>query len=75
MEIQIKIDTGNDAFHPDPGPEVMRLLNRSLELCRTNLFDMANYIGGSTHEYPLIDFNGNRVGEFKLVLEQENWNG
>jgi len=58
MKITININTDNAAFDEDfPEFEVIRILNKLTEKLEHN---------GLNCEYPLIDLNGNKVGELKI---------
>lgn len=54
MKLRIEIDTENDAFQPDPAPEVARLL----------LVAAHRALRNDTSQGTLIDLNGNTVGSF-----------
>ena len=54
MRLLIEIDTSNDAFQPDPGPEAARLL----------LVAAHRALRNNDPEGKLIDLNGTSVGSF-----------
>lgn len=58
FELQINLD--NDAFQPDPGFEVSRLLTRLLSHVQADAFE-------GLKRGSIRDGNGNRVGEWKFV--------
>lgn len=60
MYYRIEIAIGNDAFSPEPGPELARILRK-----------LAHRIEGSDEEglesiIRLLDYNGNAVGTAAL---------
>ena len=55
MDFTLNIETTNDAFRPDPEAEIARLLRETAKRVANG-----NYAGR------LLDYNGNRVGEFRL---------
>lgn len=63
MKVTIDVTCDNDAFHPDPGIELARILRKLAERVERS----APY----PHEWEqaLADANGNRVGG--LVLDDE----
>jgi len=58
MKLVITIDLSNDAFQPNPGPEVGRIL---YELAR-DIKDEGELVDYS----PIADVNGNIVGRYRL---------
>ena len=65
MKAQIKINLDNDIFQLGGGIELGRLLHSLAEdIENNNACNLGSYI-------PIIEINGNRVGEFEIV-ESEN---
>jgi hypothetical protein len=57
MKYKLEINLGNAAFHPDPEPELQRILRK-----------IAEQLGDRSLEDRFIyDVNGNKVGEVKVV--------
>lgn len=54
----LAIDTGNDAFHPDAGPEVARILEELAKKLREE---------GPLELSNLRDLNGNTVGTVRYT--------
>jgi hypothetical protein len=52
----VTIETDNDAFTPDPRPELARILRR-----------VADHIEAGLDAGTLADINGNTVGSFSLT--------
>jgi hypothetical protein len=62
MSYSITIETDNDAFYPDPGPELARILRK--------LADRLD--GGELAEsVRLMDYNGNTVGRAEYAESGE----
>jgi hypothetical protein len=59
--IKIEIKTDNSAFEPDPNWEVARILR--------HLADLLN--AGHDGDIPLKDINGNMVGMYAKIEEQQ----
>lgn len=55
MKLVITIETGNEAFNPDPAPECMKILRSVVDRMETTRFNPGD-------ELYLYDANGNRVG-------------
>lgn len=51
------IDTDNDAFNPDPGPELARLLRKIADRIEDDVPD---------HYRTILDINGNDVGRYAV---------
>lgn len=58
-QFQLYIHTDNDAFHPEPGPEIARILH----LVARRVEDGADL----RHFQTLRDVNGNDVGRVRLL--------
>ncbi len=54
----IKIDCDNNAFDPDPAPELVRILRQIIQRMETE--------GAPTHYRTIFDINGNKVGLYAL---------
>lgn len=54
-EFRLNIELANDAFHPDPAPEIIRILKTVI--CRLEI---------QKDHYEVKDFNGNCVGTFRI---------
>ncbi|WP_036281399.1 hypothetical protein [Methylocystis sp. ATCC 49242] len=67
LKITIKIDTINDAFQPDPRPEVSRILQY---LSHVILQDGLSDFKFGPHS--IRDINGNRVGEISLIYDMDD---
>jgi hypothetical protein len=64
MKAQIKINLDNDIFQLGGGIELGRLLHSLAEdVENNNACNLGSYI-------PIIDANGNRVGEFEIVNDE-----
>ena len=63
MRYLIEIATDNDAFFPEPGPELARILRQLAE--RIESADPEELGAGVR----LLDYNGNGVGRATLVAE------
>jgi hypothetical protein len=64
MKLTITIDSDNDAFEPDPGPELARILKDiARKIADTNQYQIAT-------TFPLYDMNGNFVGKLKYENEE-----
>jgi hypothetical protein len=60
VKLTIEIQCDNDAFYPEPGPEVARILSNLADRIR---LEVARGGHGDLDAYcPLMDYNGNRVG-------------
>lgn len=53
MTYLVRIETDNDAFYPDPGPELARILRTLADRLEGE---------GSSEPIRLRDYNGNTVG-------------
>ena len=62
MQLNITINLDNAAFGDSPGLEAGRILS---ELAAQ--MEDGNTLAGSGCREPLMDYNGNRVGEAKIV--------
>ena len=62
MKLKITIDMSSAAFEPCNGEETGRILHRLAEVIEAGNTDLTP---GAT--IPLIDINGNRVGEAKVT--------
>jgi hypothetical protein len=62
MELQININLDNAAFGDNPQDEVKRILTR---YCNSIVMNADNL----NDKYSFIDFNGNQVGEAKIIEE------
>jgi hypothetical protein len=58
MKLTLYIDMDNAAFEDAPGLEAVRILREVADELET--------IGTGYGSWPLIDINGNKVGELKL---------
>lgn len=64
MKFILKIESSNDAFHPEPHLELARILRKTAE-------DIEHRFSLSDSKF-VYDANGNRVGFWKLTnTEQE----
>jgi hypothetical protein len=63
-ELQISINLDNAAFEDNPQDEVKRILTNYCNSIRNNADNLND-------KYSFIDFNGNQVGEAKVILEPE----
>lgn len=57
----LKLDLDNDAFYPDPVPEVARILRQTAE----SVEDGVTY-----KSQTLYDVNGNDVGRYLLTFDE-----
>ena len=62
MGYSIQIETDNDAFYPDPGPELARILRKLAD--RLEGGDLAESVR-------LMDYNGNAVGRAEYAESGE----
>ena len=63
MPYLIEIATGNDAFYPEPGPELARILRKLADRIETAApVELEDAIR-------LMDYNGNTVGRALLTEE------
>jgi hypothetical protein len=62
MELQININLDNAAFGDNPAEEVARILANYRNSIKQNSDNLNN-------KYSFIDFNGNQVGEAKIIEE------
>ena len=60
MRYLVEIATDNDAFYPEPGPELARILRKLAERIETAAPDEL------TAPVRLMDYNGNTVGSAVL---------
>lgn len=56
----MNVDTGNDAFHQDPGGELARILR-----VVADKIERGDYHPG--HSKTILDVNGNDVGRWKIA--------
>lgn len=63
MKVTIEVQCDNEAFHPDPGRELARILRKLAD----RIEEAAAY--PNEWEQALADANGNRVG--CVVLEED----
>lgn len=56
-KFRLQIDMGNDAFVPDPGPEVARILREAATMIER----------GAWEGRKVRDINGNTVGDWKTT--------
>jgi hypothetical protein len=61
MEFSIEMDCDNAAFEDDPAEEIARILNVT-----------AGKLRSGRHGGDLVDVNGNRVGTFDLIDDEED---
>lgn len=66
MRYQIEIRTDNDAFYPEPDPELARILRRLADRIETASPDEL------TDSIRLMDYNGNSVGTARLTEKEES---
>jgi len=59
MDFTVVIHVGNDAFEPDPAPELARLLRA--------IADRVEQGEDCSHYLTIFDLNGNDVGRFASV--------
>lgn len=57
MKLQIEFDLDNDAFQPEPTSEVVRFLREYLTVVQCR----------ELGDYPLFDYNGNKIGQVLLI--------
>ncbi|MGH9238790.1 MAG: hypothetical protein ACRD3G_12195 [Vicinamibacterales bacterium] len=62
MRLRILIDMDNDAFHPEPGPEIARILRQLADAADREL--ITNNAG---QVCVLRDVNGNHCGDVKVL--------
>ena len=60
MRYLVEIATDNDAFYPEPGPELARILRKLADRIETAAPDELTDAGR------LMDYNGNTVGSAAL---------
>ena len=57
-KFKVEVELENEAFRPDPGPEVVRLLKGIIEKIER----------GEDEGGRLVDTNGNTCGRFRFIL-------
>lgn len=60
MEFKLEMDCNNDAFAEDLEVELARILR-----------DVANKVRAGHGNGPVRDSNGNKVGSFEIIVEEE----
>jgi hypothetical protein len=60
MTAEIKINMDNTAFENRPATELARILRA-----------LAKRVEAGQNYVPLMDFNGNKVGEFNIVIPRD----